>query len=95
MSGDYLKSNAIQRKALVNRGYTITERIDYGGFRVILTARSSRHHSRMAIKVIKRRSNSVPDDVLQEPIDNENKFADKFDHPYINVYHEIIEKSKR
>jgi serine/threonine protein kinase len=89
------KNKQIQPKALVKRSYTVTERIGHGGFGVILTARSARHHSRMAIKVIERRSNGVPDDVLQEPIDNENKFADKFDHLYINVYHEIFEKSKK
>lgn len=28
-------------------------------------------------------------------INNEKQFTHKFDHPYINAYHEIIETTKR
>jgi serine/threonine protein kinase len=94
MYGDHVSENnkPIQPKALVKRGYTVAERIGQGGYGMILTARSARHHSRMAIKVIERCSS---DSDLQKAIESEKLFADMFDHPYINVYHEIIETSKR
>lgn len=95
MSGDHLKKNKMHQNALVKRGYKIIERIGHGGFGVIMMARSARHHSRIAIKVIEKYSHGIQDAGLERSISKEKQFTDMFDHPYINVYHEIIETSKR
>ncbi|XP_025424502.1 serine/threonine-protein kinase ppk16-like isoform X1 [Sipha flava] len=42
--------NQVQRKSLLKRGYTITERIGDGEFGAILMVRSIRHDRRMIIK---------------------------------------------
>lgn len=87
-----------QPKPLLNRGYTIHERIGEGSFGVIMMARSSRHHCQIAIKIIEKPLNDKINSCgycVHWSIKNEKQFAYNFDHPYINVYHEIIETSKR
>ncbi|XP_025424503.1 uncharacterized protein LOC112693589 isoform X2 [Sipha flava] len=44
--------NQVQRKSLLKRGYTITERIGDGEFGAILMVRSIRHDRRMIIKAV-------------------------------------------
>lgn len=86
----------IQSKPLLSRGYTLQEQIGEGSFGVIMMARSSRHHCQMAIKVIEKPPNDKNNNCgIHWSIKNEKKFAYTFDHPYINVYHEIIETTKR
>jgi serine/threonine protein kinase len=86
----------MQRNTLTKRGYTVIERVAKGGFGVVVVARSARHHRQMAIKVIEKSSDrGAMNCALQWSVNNEKQFADLFDHPYINAYHEIIETTKR
>lgn len=97
MSCNNAKYERFQSKPLVNRGYVITDRIGAGSFGIIMMARSRRHHCQMAIKVINKPPKDKKNDCnyYQWCTNNEKQFAYKFDHPYINTYHEIIETTKR
>lgn len=92
---DHDKRTQTQRSCLLKRGYTITGRVGKGGFGVVLTARSSRHHAQMAIKVVEKSLETENCAALHWSINNELQFAELFGHPYINAYHEIIETTKR
>lgn len=87
-------------RPLSKRGYTMTERIGEGSFGIVVVAARSARHRRcqMAIKIIRKPSGENDGGdcaAFRWAIDNEKRFARKFDHPYINAYHEIIETTKR
>lgn len=85
----------VTHRALVERGNIINKLIGQGMCESILVARSKRHHCEMAIKAAKKLSDGLIELKRQWAIDNERKFADLFDHPYLNVHHEIIDPSRR
>lgn len=85
----------VTHRALVNRGYVIGKMIGQGMYGSILVARSKQHHRQMAIKVAEVFTNGEIDEEKRWAIENEKTFADLFDHPHLNVCHEIILTPRR
>lgn len=82
-------------RALVKRGYTVGKQINGGSYGSVLLARSKRHHGLMAIKMVEKKTSGTYNSGRLWSIENEKTFAGLFDHPYLNVYHEIIDTSRR
>lgn len=92
---DLLPVPVVTHRALVKRGYTIDKQIGQGGYGSVLVARSKRHHSQVAIKVVEKLSDGLIDFGKLWSIKNERTFAELFDHPYLNVYYEMIHTTNR
>lgn len=94
MSANTANSDKIDwPEPLIERGYIITARVGEGAFGDIVMARSERHHCQMAIKVVKKLSDTEKY-ITDWTVNNEKTFTLAFDHPYINGYYEIIETTK-